>query len=87
MEANYRAISGIEVARALLENPSTRDARGVFRGTIPEGGSGNFELVEAWQDGDYWDTGIQLVRDAVQSALQSSSNDVAFAIFSDSSGT
>lgn len=87
LEANYRAISGIEVARAILENPSTRDARGVFRGTIPEGGSGSFELVEAWQDGDYWDTGIQLVRDAVQNALQSSSNDVAFAIFSDSSGT
>ncbi|PNS40050.1 hypothetical protein [Mesotoga sp. B105.6.4] len=49
MEANYRAISGIEVARALLGNPSTRNARGVFRGAIPEGGSGNFELVEAWQ--------------------------------------
>lgn len=85
--AHYRALSGVEIARALLEKDETKDARGVFRGTITEGGSGNFELVEAWQDGDNWDTGIQLVRDAVQSALQSSSNDVAFAIFSDSSGT
>jgi len=79
--AHYRALSGVEIARALLEKDETKDARGVFRGTITEGGSGNFELVEAWQDGDNWDTGIQLVRDAVQSALQSSSNDVAFAIF------
>ena len=87
LTAHYRALSGVEIARALLEKDETNDARGVFRGALPENGNGSFELVEAWENGDNWESDLQTIRNTVLDVIQSSQSDIAFAILSNQSGS
>jgi type II secretory pathway component PulJ len=87
LNAHYRALSGVEIARALLEKDETKDARGIFRGALPENGNGSFELVEVWENGDNWESDLQTIRNIVLDVIQSSQSDIAFAILSNRSGS
>jgi len=82
LEAHYRALSGVEVARAILEKDSTKNLRGIFGGRISDSEGAVFEFLQPFDLGEYWEEDTQVVRDAVIGAIQSEQTEIAFAILS-----
>jgi len=82
LEAHYRALSGVEVARAILEKDATKNLRGIFGGRIADSEGAVFEFLQPFEAGEYWEEDIQLTREAVIEAIQNEGTEIAFAILS-----
>lgn len=82
LEAHYRALSAVEVARAILEKDTTKNLRGIFGGRISDSEGTVFEFLQPFDVGEYWEEDTQVVRDAVIGAIQSGQTEIAFEILS-----
>jgi len=82
LEAHYRALSGVEVARAILEKDATKNLRGIFGGRISESEAAVFDFLQPFDVGEYWEEETQVVREAVIGTIQSTQSEIAFAILS-----
>jgi len=82
LEAHYRALSGVEVARAILEKDATKNLRGIFGGRITDSEGSVFEFLQPFEAGEYWEEDTQVVREAVIEVIQNEDTEITFAVLS-----
>ncbi len=82
LEAHYKALSGVELARSILKNDSLKDLRGIFKGNISIDETSNIEVVTQFSPGEHWDDATHTIRNNVKSTIESASCDIAFALLS-----
>jgi hypothetical protein len=80
LEAHYKALSGVELARSILENDSTKDLRGIFKGNLSASDTSTFEMVSSFTPGEQWETATETVKNNVRSTIETASCDTAFAL-------
>ncbi|MFW6120307.1 MAG: hypothetical protein ACOC80_05335 [Petrotogales bacterium] len=82
LEAHYKALSGIELARSILQSDSVQELRGIFKGNISANETSSFEVVNQLSPGEHWDDATQTIKNNVKNTVESASCDIAFALLS-----